>query len=169
MKRYLVLLCFFASIHVLCQEAKLTGAWHVEGMDHGMLKSELVFVQGKTDLAILTKAEDKKWKLIGNGSVTNNRVTLLFTNDQTVSYELISEGKKLRSASIDSSGDVTGTFLSSLYLCGNHAPTNHAATNLREMKTLSEQLHCAGWHSSRDSDATQGRLVEALVSNPAAP
>ena len=166
MKIILALTALFIANTALAEDIKLTGAWNMKALD--IKQTETVIVRSNDNVTVLARVPTEKWTVIGTGTVNKDKVTLEFSKAKA-KIELSFDGNKTLSGKDHQNAAVTIQRLSSLYVCNNHSPTNHAAASLSEMRGLTQQYHCTGWHSGDAATGTTAKinLVERLTDMPA--
>ena len=166
MKLILWLCVFFIANAASAEDIKLTGAWNMKALD--MKRAETVLVQSNDNVTVLARLPEDKWFVIGTGMVSKDKVTLEFAKSKS-KLEFSFDGAKTLSGKGEKNAPVTLQRLASLYICNNHSPTNHAAASLSEMKSLSQEYHCKGWHSGDTATGSGAKvnLVERLTEMPA--
>ena len=84
----------------------------------------------------------------------------------------------LRKGGVATVGDdrlsYTASALPSLWLCANHAPKSHVANTETEMRTLSKEHNCDGWHRlkidvvAENSTSVNSSVADTLKAKPPA-
>jgi hypothetical protein len=169
---------FLSAAAILCltevvsAQSKLTGAWDMRQISEGFKNVETSIVQSNTTFMLLARSPHEKWGVVGEGKVSDRKVTVEKAKDKFEqlngkTFTFDGNMKLITSKPDGSPAKVAVMRLSSLYLCGNHVPTNHIASSLTEMKRLTGLYKCAQWHSSDSDKREAGELITKMLAMPA--
>jgi hypothetical protein len=157
---------FLSALSVaLGQDVKLTGTWDMKQLD--IKSGDTAIVQADDKITLLHREPTEKWNVIGSGVVTNDKVTLSLPK-KNATTQLTIESEKTLTGTTSQSSYYMVSRLSSLYQCSNHTSPHHIAVSISEMKRLTDEFHCTGWHLVDTTTEGVTNVIDNMTAMPAA-
>src|SRR5262249_25704525 len=160
-------LAMLLAIPAVAGEKNLTGAWALKSPGGRRTIDEGAIVHSGEKGKLFHRAEGGTWKGFGAGGMKGGGVIVKFADTQSPQTLILENDKTLTTIKpIPGIQFGSASRVSSLYVCGNHDPTNHAASAFAEMEKLRDQLGCAKWHSVDTKTVDMERLSRYFVNAP---